>query len=79
MPHGLRHRFWIEILLGSATGVLAIVTLIWHDWIEIIFGVDPDKGNGSAEWLVVALLMIVTVTLAFAARLEWHRARLVQR
>jgi hypothetical protein len=79
MPHGLRHRFWVEILLGSVTGVLAIVTLLWHEWIEIIFGVDPDKGNGSAEWAVVALLMIVTVSLAFAARLEWHRARLVQR
>jgi hypothetical protein len=79
MPGALRRRFWIEIVLGSATGVLAIVTLVWHDWIEIIFGVDPDKGSGSAEWLVVAVLMIATVTLAFAARLEWHRARLAQR
>jgi hypothetical protein len=79
MPHALRRRFWIEIVLGSATGVLAIVTLLWHEWIEIFFRVDPDKGNGSAEWLVVALFMIVTVILAIAARLEWHRAQFVQR
>jgi hypothetical protein len=51
MPHGLRRRFWLEIMLGSITGCLAVVTLFWHDWIEAVFGVDPDSGNGSAEWL----------------------------
>lgn len=79
MSHALRNRFWTETILGSATGVLAVVTLFWHDWIETVFGVDPDKGNGSAEWLVVIILVIVTLTLAVGARFEWHRARLVQR
>ncbi len=78
MPHILRHRFWIETFLASATGVVAIVTLFWHDWIETVFGTDPDKGSGSAEWLVVAVLMIITVTLGVAARLEWRRARLAE-
>ncbi len=54
MPHGLRRRFWLETAPGSITGCLAIVTLFWHDWIEAVFGVDPDRGNGSAEWLIVA-------------------------
>jgi DMSO/TMAO reductase YedYZ heme-binding membrane subunit len=76
MPQGLRYRFWLESVLGSATCILAVVTLFWHDWIEAVFGVDPDKRNGSAEWLVVAFLLIVTATLAVAARLEWRRARL---
>jgi hypothetical protein len=49
MPHGLRRRFWFESVLGSITGVLAVVTIFWHDWIETIFGADPDKGSGSAE------------------------------
>jgi hypothetical protein len=52
MPHGLRRRFLVETAVGSITGCLAVVTLFWHDWIEVIFGVDPDKGNGSAEWLI---------------------------
>ena len=76
MPHGLRHRFWLESVLGSITGCLAVVTLFWHDWIEAVFGVDPDQGNGSVEWLVVAGLLIITVALVVGARLEWRRARL---
>ena len=47
MPAGLRLRFWLESVLGSITGILAVVTLFWHDWIEAVFGADPDKGNGS--------------------------------
>ena len=70
MPHGLRHRFWLESVLGSITGCLAVVTLFWHDWIEAVFGVEPDQGNGSAEWLVVAGLLIITVVLVVGARLE---------
>jgi undecaprenyl pyrophosphate phosphatase UppP len=78
MPLGLRLRFWLESVLGSITGILAIVTLFWHDWIEVVFGVDPDKGNGSAEWLVVVVLFVVTVTLAVGASVEWRRARLAE-
>jgi len=79
MPRGLRYRFWLESILGSITGVSAVVTLFWHDWIEAVFGVDPDKGNGSAEWLIVLILLILTATLAIGAHLEWRHARLVQR
>lgn len=78
MPSGLRHRFWLESVLGSITGAVAIITFFWQDWIETIFGVDPDKGSGSAEWLVVAVLLAVTLVLAIGARLEWRRARLAE-
>jgi DMSO/TMAO reductase YedYZ heme-binding membrane subunit len=79
MPSGLRYRFWLESILGSISAVVAVVTLFWHDWIEAVFGVDPDKGNGSAEWLVVLILLILTVALAVGARLEWRRAQLAGR
>jgi DMSO/TMAO reductase YedYZ heme-binding membrane subunit len=79
MPHGLRRRFWLESILGSITGVITVVTLFWHDWIEAFFGVDPDKGNGSAEWLVVLTLLILTAALTVRARFEWRRARLADR
>jgi hypothetical protein len=75
MPHGLRRRFWLDSVLGSITGCLAVVTPFWHDWIEAVFGADPDQGNGSAEWLVVVVLLIVTIILAVDARLEWRRTR----
>jgi undecaprenyl pyrophosphate phosphatase UppP len=73
MPRGLSHRFWLESIVGSVAGVTAIVTLFWHDWIEAVFGVDPDKGNGSAEWVIVLILTILAVTLAIGAHLEWRR------
>jgi hypothetical protein len=76
MQRRLRRRFWLESVLGSATGCLTVVTLSWHNWIEDILGTDPDQGNGSAEWLVVAALVIATIILTIVARLEWRRARL---
>jgi undecaprenyl pyrophosphate phosphatase UppP len=78
-PAGLRVRFWVESIFASVTGVLAAVTIFWHDWIEVVFGVNPDHGNGSAEWLVVLALAIATVALAVVARHEWRRARRVMR
>lgn len=78
MPSFLPYRFWLESVLGSFTGAVAVVTLFWHDWIEVIFGVDPDKGNGSAEWLAVLILAFLTVVLAVGARHEWRRAKLAE-
>jgi DMSO/TMAO reductase YedYZ heme-binding membrane subunit len=79
MPSGLSYRFWLESILGSVAGVVAVVTLFWRGWIEAVFGVDPDKGNGSAEWLVVFILLILAGALAVGARLEWRRAQLAGR
>jgi hypothetical protein len=70
-----RVRFWIESIVASLTGVLTVVTLFWHDWIEAVSGVDPDRGNGSVEWLVVALLVVVMA----GSRPEWLRARRAER
>jgi undecaprenyl pyrophosphate phosphatase UppP len=76
MPSGLRHRFWLESVLGSVSGILAIITVFWHDWIEVVFGTDPDNGNGTAEWLAVLVLFLLTAALTVGARREWRRARL---
>jgi hypothetical protein len=66
-------------MFGSVTGVVAVITLFWHDWIEAVFRVDPDSGNGWAEWLIVLVLLLATVTLASGARREWRRAGLATR
>src|SRR5690348_16276636 len=79
VPRNLHGRFWIEATLGSAAGFLALTTLLRRSWIETLIGVDPDKGNGSAEWLVVVTLMIITVTLLACACLEWRRALVAER
>ncbi len=69
----MRARFWIEVLAAVLCGLLAILTLIVEDWIEVLFGVDPDAHSGTAEWLVVALLGAGAVVSALLAGHEWHR------
>ena len=79
MPSGLRRRFWLESICGSVAGIVTVITLFWRDWIEAVFRIHPDGGNGSAEWLIVVVLLLVTVALAVGARREWHRAELAAR
>ena len=68
-----RTRFWIEAGLAVLSGCLFIVTLIWRDWIEILFGVDLDNSSGALEWLIVAAALSATVFLAALASFEWRR------
>jgi len=75
MKNSLRLRFWLETGVGSVTAILFVVTLFWRDWIEIIFNVDPDEGNGFVEWSIVGGLLVVTLILFFLARYEWRRIR----
>jgi uncharacterized membrane protein YedE/YeeE len=75
MRKTLRLRFWLETGLAIVTGILFVITLVWHDWIEIIFNIDPDQGSGLLEWSVVGALLIVTLILFILARYEWRRTR----
>ena len=69
----LRKRFWIEAGCGSLSGFLAILTIFWHDWIEVLTGFDPDHHNGSFEWMIVAGLFLLCVGSGAAAWFEWRR------
>jgi len=75
MTKVLRVRFWFETGLAIVTGILFVITLVWHDWIEIIFNVDPDQGSGLLEWLVVGALLVVTIVLFVLAGYEWRKAQ----
>jgi hypothetical protein len=70
----LRPIFWVEAFLAAVCGISTVLTLLWKDWIEILFGVDPDHGNGSLEWLIVVVSLAATVTLSALARHEWRQA-----
>jgi hypothetical protein len=37
------------------------------DWIERIFGISPDNGDGSAETAVVATACVIVLIVLFAA------------
>jgi hypothetical protein len=61
--------FRIEVGLAGLSVLAFIVTLFWGNWIELIFGVDADGGNGSLEMVVVLVLTAATaVVMTFLAR-----------
>jgi hypothetical protein len=70
----LRGRFWLELALAGIAAILFVLTLVWHDWIEA-FGIEPDGGNGSLEWVIVGVFAIAALTCAALARAEWRRSR----
>ncbi|HTQ19586.1 hypothetical protein [Mycobacterium sp.] len=69
-----RVRFWIEVILAAVTAALLLLTLISREWIEEVFGVEPDAGSGALEWAIVVALAVATVAFSLLARAEWKRA-----
>jgi hypothetical protein len=70
----MKARFWCQIGLGALSGVLAIVSLVWPQWIELIFGIDPDGGSGEAEWLITTLCALAAIISFTRAGIDWRRA-----
>ena len=70
-----KNRPRVEFAIALLCGVLAFVTACWPDWVELVFGVDPDGGTGALEWGIVVLLVAASVVLVFIARHEWKRVR----
>jgi len=73
MKNRLPLRFWIETALGAASAAVLAMTLVWPDWIERLFGLEPDAGDGSAEWgWAVAFAVATLVLFADAGRTWWR-------
>lgn len=68
-------RARIEIVLSALLGTATIVTAVWPTWIEGLFGLDPDSGNGETEWWIVATLAVITVAAAALARHDLRAGR----
>ena len=75
----LRWRFWFESLATAGSAGFFLLTVLWKDWIELLFGLDPDHANGSIEWGITALALAVSFTFFFMARHEWRRAAATSR
>lgn len=75
MHSAVRWQFWAALVLGGLSAVLAVLTSISREWIEIVFGVEPDGGNGALEWAIVVVTAVTAIVCLGYARLEWRRAR----
>jgi hypothetical protein len=69
----MRARFWLEVMMAAVSAGLLVLTVVSHEWIEVIFGVDPDRGDGTLEWAITAVLLVATLFLLISARTEWRR------
>jgi hypothetical protein len=65
-------RAQLEMVVAFCAGILGVLTIFWHDWIEFLTGWDPDNHNGSAEWVVVAGLLVIAAVLGLVARRHWR-------
>jgi len=64
----VRWRLWLEAVIAAGAGVMGVLTLFWHDWIEALFGVGPDHGNGSLEWIVAFALLATALGFSLTLR-----------
>jgi hypothetical protein len=68
------------LLLAVVSAAVAVTTTLAPHWLESVFGLDLDGGNGWAEWLIPftagALSLVAWVYAAMCAGLlDDHRAR----
>jgi hypothetical protein len=67
----------VETAAAGLAGFLAILSIFWRDWLEILFGWDPDHHNGTAELALIAGLAVISLLLGCTARwqaVRWRRA-----
>lgn len=69
----VRARLWLETALASLCGFLAVLTGLNREWIEALTGFDPDRHDGSLEWVFVVGLALLAVAFAAVARAEQQR------
>jgi hypothetical protein len=71
----LRMCFWLGAGFALTSAALAVLTLVWRDWVEAVTGFNPDRGNGGLEWVFVVGLALVCVLFGMASRDGWRRSR----
>jgi len=74
MRRHLGMLFWLESFFAGLAAFLVVLTAVWHDWVEGIFGFDPDRHNGSFEWELAAVCCVIAIVCSVLARRQWRHA-----
>lgn len=75
MSAGPRARRSAEVVVAVLSTVLFVTTVVVPDWIEVVFGIDPDRSSGTVEILISAASLTATIGFAGLARQEHRRER----
>lgn len=75
MERRLRIQVWVETALAVIGVGLALLSMIWPQWIEGIIGVEPDGGSGELEWVIAAGFLVAGVVFGLLARRGQRRLR----
>jgi hypothetical protein len=73
MKNRLRTRLWLESALGLVSAALFALTIAVPDWMEVLSGLAPDAGDGSAEWGLALLWAAFSVLMFGFARRTWRK------
>ena len=65
----------LEFTLAVVSIALLISTLVWSDWIEAVFSLDPDHGDGPFEWVVVGSTAVAAIVFSLLAARSWRLGR----
>ena len=57
-------RMIVEFVLAGIFVLLAIVTAVNPQWIETLSGIDPDRGSGALEWIIMGSFGVLALVAA---------------
>jgi hypothetical protein len=67
-------RARVEFAVAGIFLVLAGLTAFVPTWIEEVFRIEPDAGNGELEWLIVAVFGVLAVAAGLLGRRHYRLA-----
>jgi hypothetical protein len=72
-----RWRLWLEAGATILAVLFTLVTIAMPAWLEFLFGLDPDNGEGWVEFGVTLALGGVALISATLAVRDYRRRRLL--